>query len=65
MIASESAQSVTLRRAEGVEETCLRGDIDELQGSGKSLMPENFEEQLNPQDVADLIGYLLAARSRK
>jgi putative heme-binding domain-containing protein len=65
MLASESAQSVTLRRAEGVEETCLRSDIEEMQGTGKSLMPENFEEQLSPQDVADVLAYLLAARSRK
>jgi putative heme-binding domain-containing protein len=65
MIGSESAQSVTLKRAEGVEETCLRSDIEEIQGTSKSLMPENFEEQLSPQDVADLLGYLLSARSRK
>jgi putative heme-binding domain-containing protein len=64
-ISSESASSVTLRRAEGVEETCLRNDIDEIQGTDKSLMPENLEEQLNQQDVADVIGYLLAVRGKK
>jgi putative heme-binding domain-containing protein len=64
-ISSESASSVTLRRAEGVEETCLRSDIDEIQGTGKSLMPENLEEQLNQQDIADVIGYLLTVRAKK
>jgi hypothetical protein len=54
-----------LRRAEGVEETCLRSDIDEIQGTGKSLMPENLEEQLNQQDIADVIGYLLTVRAKK
>jgi putative membrane-bound dehydrogenase-like protein len=64
-ISSESASSVTLRRAEGVEETCLRADIDEIKGTGKSLMPENLEEQLGPQDIADVMGYLLAVRAKK
>jgi len=65
IISSESSSSITFKRAEGIEETVLRTDIDEVQGTGKSLMPENLEEQLTPQDVADVMGYLLSLRSKK
>jgi putative heme-binding domain-containing protein len=59
VIASDSGASVTLRRPQGVEETVLRRDIEELAGSGKSLMPEGLEQRISPQDMADLLGYLL------
>jgi putative heme-binding domain-containing protein len=65
IINSESANSMTLKRAEGLEETIMRTDIEEVQATGKSLMPENLDEQLAPQDVADLIRYLLSVRPRK
>lgn len=65
VMSSESASSITLKRAEGVEETILRSDLEEVQGTGKSLMPENLEEQVSVQDTADIIGYLLSLRSRK
>ena len=65
IISSESSTSITFKRAEGMEETILRTDIDEVQGTGKSLMPENLEEQLSPQDLADVIGYLMSLRPRK
>lgn len=65
IISSESSSSITFKRAEGIEETVLRSDIDEVQGTGKSLMPENLEEQLAPQDLADVMGYLLSLRPKK
>jgi hypothetical protein len=37
------------------------GQIEEVQATGKSLMPEGLEKQLSKQDLADLIAYLLAA----
>lgn len=59
MIAAETATSVTLRRAEGASDTVLRSDIDELQSTGMSLMPEGVEKDLGKQDLADLIEFLL------
>jgi putative membrane-bound dehydrogenase-like protein len=58
LIASETAGSVTLRRAEKQEETILRSQIDTIQSTAKSLMPEGLETQLSPQDFADLVAYL-------
>lgn len=62
MIASENANSVTLRRAEGASDTLLRSDVDELQSSGVSLMPVGFEKSIDQQAMADLIAYLMQAK---
>jgi putative heme-binding domain-containing protein len=58
MIAAETASSITLRRAEKAEDVLLRTDVDTMQATAKSLMPEGLETQLGKQDVADLIAYL-------
>jgi len=60
LIAADTASSVTLRRGEQAEDTILRDQIEEIQATGKSLMPEGLEAQLSKQDVADLIAYLQA-----
>ncbi|WP_153555325.1 PVC-type heme-binding CxxCH protein [Roseimaritima sediminicola] len=59
MIVSESANSITLLRGDGASDTVLRQDIEELQSTGVSLMPEGLEENLDQQDVADLLEYLM------
>lgn len=59
MIAAETATSVTLRRAEAASDTVLRVNIDELQSTGMSLMPEGVEKELSRQDLADLLEFLL------
>lgn len=59
IIASETATSITLRQAEGKEQTILREDIEEIRSLQKSLMPEGLEKKLTPQDVADVISFLL------
>jgi putative heme-binding domain-containing protein len=63
LIASETAASLTLRRAEGAEDTLLRGQVDELTSTGKSLMPEDFASRLAPTEAADLVAFLLKSRS--
>jgi putative heme-binding domain-containing protein len=60
IIAEESAASLTLKRAEGITETILRGDIDQISGSGLSLMPDGLENVITPEQMADLIAFLLA-----
>lgn len=62
MIADEGANSVTLRRADGMIETVLRIDIEAMRGTGLSIMPEGFEQSLDLQAMADLLAYLLEAR---
>ncbi len=60
MMVAETASSVTLRRAERAEDTILRDQIDDIQATTKSVMPEGLETQLSKQDVADVIAYLLS-----
>ncbi len=62
MMAAETATSVTLKRAENQTDTVLRNDIDELQSTGLSIMPEGMEKQIPPQALADLIAYLLSIK---
>jgi putative heme-binding domain-containing protein len=59
LIVTETATGVTLRRAQGAEETVLRRDIDSIASTGKSLMPEGLEAQVKPQEMADLLAFLL------
>lgn len=60
MITAETANSITLCRAEGESDTILRTDIDQLQSSGLSIMPEGLEKQITKQEIADLIEYLMS-----
>ncbi|MFO0811083.1 MAG: PVC-type heme-binding CxxCH protein [Gemmataceae bacterium] len=62
ILAVETAASVTLRRANREEDTVLRSQIEELQATTKSLMPEEFEKLLSLQDIADLMAFLLPAK---
>ncbi|HEX8201584.1 MAG TPA: HEAT repeat domain-containing protein, partial [Isosphaeraceae bacterium] len=64
MIAGETAVGVTLRRQEGQQDDLLRDEIEAIAGSGQSLMPEGLEQDLSPQDLADLIAYLRGDRKR-
>ena len=58
MIVSETATSVTLKRADNASDTVLRIDIEQLKSTGQSLMPEGMEKQIDKQALADLMAYL-------
>jgi putative membrane-bound dehydrogenase-like protein len=58
MITADAANSLTIRRADGVSETVLRRDIEELRSTGLSFMPEGLEKQVDLQGMADLLAYL-------
>ncbi len=60
MITSETATSVTLKRAEGETDTVLRANIDELISTGLSIMPEGQEKAMTKQEMADVIAYLMS-----
>ncbi|MBI4601597.1 MAG: CehA/McbA family metallohydrolase [Planctomycetes bacterium] len=62
IIANETAVAITLRRAEGLEDSVLRRDIAEVRSTGKSLMPEGLEAAVPPRDMADLIAFVLRGR---
>lgn len=63
IVASESANGLTLRQADGKEDSILRADLESLKSSGQSLMPEGMEKQIPKQDLADLITFLKQPRN--
>jgi putative membrane-bound dehydrogenase-like protein len=58
LITTETAASITLRRAEGQTDVVLRQDIDEIQSTGISLMPEGLEKSISIHEMADLLSFL-------
>jgi putative membrane-bound dehydrogenase-like protein len=60
LLASETRTAIKLVDSEAKEHVVLRDDIDEMIASSKSLMPEGFETQITPADLADLLEFLTA-----
>jgi putative heme-binding domain-containing protein len=58
VIASETATSITLRRAGGGEDVLLRTNIQSVRSTGISLMPEGLDTGIDYQQMADLLRYL-------
>jgi hypothetical protein len=61
MIVDETSTNITLAKADGTRDVTLRVDIEELAASGKSFMPAGREQDLSPQDTADVISFVQAA----
>jgi putative heme-binding domain-containing protein len=58
IVAAETDASVTLRRGDSSQDTILRKDIEAIESTGMSIMPEGFERQIGQQEMADLIALL-------
>lgn len=58
IIAAETANAITLRRAEGKEDVVLRSNIEDMASTGVSLMPEGLEKDLTRQQLADVIAFV-------
>ena len=58
MIAAETANTVTIRKTDGMSETVQRVNIQSLRSTGLSAMPEGLEEKLDLRAMAELLAYL-------
>ncbi len=58
LVVESNAEQITLVDAKNQKTTIPRGDIEQLQPSPVSLMPERLLETLTPQELRDLFGYL-------
>jgi putative heme-binding domain-containing protein len=58
IIAAETASSLTIKGLDGKDTTVLRADVNSLEGTNKSLMPDGLEAAVNQQQMADLIRFL-------
>jgi putative heme-binding domain-containing protein len=61
IITSETATSLTLRRAGGAEDTILRQNIETIRTTKLSIMPEGWEQSLSRGNLADLIAFITAS----
>jgi putative heme-binding domain-containing protein len=60
LIAAETANELTLRRADGSTLQVPRAEIESIQSTGMSFMPEGLEQQIDVQTMADVLAYLNA-----
>jgi putative heme-binding domain-containing protein len=65
LIAADTGASLTLRRAQKEEDVVLRADIEAIEATTKSVMPEGLEMQLSKQELADVIAYLRSVATPK
>ena len=63
LVIAESESTVVLRQPNDVETVLLRSNIQQMRSLGQSAMPEGLEEGLADQALADLLEYVLTARS--
>ncbi len=62
LLVEESDQRIVLKVQGGKLEAIARADVEEYAASQLSLMPEDLERQLAPQELADLFAFLLLDR---
>jgi putative membrane-bound dehydrogenase-like protein len=60
LLASESKTAIELFDAEGKRQAVLRENIEQLVASPKSIMPEGFEKQVQPEEIVNLLEFLTA-----
>ena len=58
LLASETKTTIELIDSEAKKRTVLRDEIENLQASPKSLMPEGFEKQVKPEELVNLLEFL-------
>ncbi len=57
-VVSESAETVTIRSANGLSKEIIKPDIEDRIKRELSMMPEGLVSNLTPEQLADLIAYL-------
>ena len=62
MLAAETTNSLTLKRAENATDTVLRANIKRMRSGRVSIMPEGLEQQIDVQGMADLIAYVTSVK---
>ena len=64
LLVNETDESITLRNAEGVDNTFAKEEIDEFEKSEVSLMPAGLQKKLTKQQLVDLVEYLLTLKKK-
>jgi putative heme-binding domain-containing protein len=59
LLHSESRTAIELFDSDGKKHVVLREDVAQLAASSKSLMPEGFEKEIPPEDLTNLLEFLV------
>jgi putative heme-binding domain-containing protein len=62
LLVEDSPTRVVLKVQGGKQEVVARNEVDRMEKSKLSLMPEDVEKQLKPQEIADLFSFLVLDR---
>ena len=62
LLRGETADELILATGVNQETRVTRRDIEELRPSTLSVMPAGLEQQLTPQELADLVAFLRACK---
>jgi putative membrane-bound dehydrogenase-like protein len=62
LVVEDSPRRVVLKMQGGKDETVPQAEVEEMKVSPLSLMPEDLEKQLKPQELADLFAFLTLDR---
>ena len=62
ILKKDAADEIIVVVAADKEERIARDNIEEIKPSSVSIMPAGFDQQLSPQEIADLIAFLKACR---
>lgn len=65
LVKGETAESITLRGADGLNQTIAKSQIQSRDTSALSLMPEGLHSAITPQEFADLLSYLQSLTKAK
>ena len=57
-VVRESAETVTIRQADGISRELIQDEIEERVKQEVSMMPKGIVGNLTPQQLADIIAYL-------
>ena len=57
-VSNETLTSITVKQPGGEEHTILKSDIENMEETSQSIMPEGFERMIDKQGMTDLIGFL-------
>jgi putative heme-binding domain-containing protein len=63
IITEESSNAITVKRSEEAKDVIPRDQIETIQSTGVSLMPEGLENGLSAQNFADLIAFVRSIRA--
>ena len=63
VIREESANQIVLAESGGKLTTIARDEIEQIKGNGYSLMPQGLQQQLTPEAMVELIGWLRSVRT--